>query len=601
MARARGGGPVEPTSAEITATVASLAGGAVAVYPTETFYGLGAHALDADAVARVAALKGRDGDKPIAVIVARRRRSGAARRRACRSRRSVSWRGFWPGPLTLVLPGAAELPRRAHRRERRRRRPRVEPSRRTGARRRPRRADHRDERQSRRRSRRRPTSRRRAATSADGLATSTAARSLAGSGRPWYSSTTTRRAWCGPARYRSTTLRAMRSVRRRSLFRPTERRAVATFTPFCGLRYDPTTVAAIWRASWRRRTTSSTPREQASALRASPHNVIRLELNREADPYADARRDARRVAGGAACSCATPRPRFSLYAQRFTLPDGASRERVGVIGALRLESLRVRQRAPARADAREGEGRPAARCCAPAGRRCRRSSASSSAPGVDASAMLVPSPSARRRHRGRGRVARPRLADRRSRALGARSPSASRGARGLHRRRPPPLRDRAPLSRRDARDARRGGAAAGSGAVRLRAHVPDDDGRPGLVDPADASRAGDACLVPADALAAALAERFTVEELPATRRRARGAAGTRLDGSDGRGAIAASASRVRGAGASWFCTAPTERVPCRPRIVAPALRALDVAALHQVVLAGRARRCRSAIAAARPA
>ena len=84
------------------------AGGAVA-FPTETVYGLGAHAFDADAVARVFSLKGRPAGNPLIVHV-----SGPEM-----ARRVVSaWTedaerlaaAFWPGPLTIVLPKSAELP-----------------------------------------------------------------------------------------------------------------------------------------------------------------------------------------------------------------------------------------------------------------------------------------------------------------------------------------------------------------------------------------------------------------------------------------------------------------------------------------------------------
>src|SRR5205823_4753303 len=53
---------------EIVFAVAALQRGEVVAYPTETFYGLGVDALDELAVARLRALKGRDG-KAISVLV----------------------------------------------------------------------------------------------------------------------------------------------------------------------------------------------------------------------------------------------------------------------------------------------------------------------------------------------------------------------------------------------------------------------------------------------------------------------------------------------------------------------------------------------------
>lgn len=104
-----GGRSVGPTSADVAATAASLSDGAVAVYPTETFYGLGAHALDSDAVARVAALKGRDADKPIAVIVAHVDELARLVTRVPEPATRLIAR-HWPGPLTLVLPARPDLP-----------------------------------------------------------------------------------------------------------------------------------------------------------------------------------------------------------------------------------------------------------------------------------------------------------------------------------------------------------------------------------------------------------------------------------------------------------------------------------------------------------
>ena len=86
-----------------------LSHGQVIAFPTETFYGLGADALNGKAVARVVALKGRDPNNPLPVLVADEPMlqsvvtyiSPLARRLIDR---------FWPGPLTLVLPGNLGLP-----------------------------------------------------------------------------------------------------------------------------------------------------------------------------------------------------------------------------------------------------------------------------------------------------------------------------------------------------------------------------------------------------------------------------------------------------------------------------------------------------------
>ncbi len=86
-----------------------LRDGGLVAFPTETVYGLGAHALDPDAVARIFAAKGRPATNPLIVHVAS---VDAARDLASRwpeaAERLAS--RFWPGPLTLVLPKAATVP-----------------------------------------------------------------------------------------------------------------------------------------------------------------------------------------------------------------------------------------------------------------------------------------------------------------------------------------------------------------------------------------------------------------------------------------------------------------------------------------------------------
>jgi len=86
-----------------------LARGGVIAYPTETFYGFGAGAMSADAVARVFALKGRLPNNPMPLILPN---SAALDRVACAippAARALAAR-FWPGPLTLVLQAARDLP-----------------------------------------------------------------------------------------------------------------------------------------------------------------------------------------------------------------------------------------------------------------------------------------------------------------------------------------------------------------------------------------------------------------------------------------------------------------------------------------------------------
>ena len=85
------------------------AGGLVA-FPTETVYGLGAHALDAAAVRRVFAAKGRPADNPLIVHVAAADDALQVARSLPPLARELA-AAYWPGPLTLVLDARPDVPR----------------------------------------------------------------------------------------------------------------------------------------------------------------------------------------------------------------------------------------------------------------------------------------------------------------------------------------------------------------------------------------------------------------------------------------------------------------------------------------------------------
>jgi L-threonylcarbamoyladenylate synthase len=82
--------------------------GQLVAFPTETVYGLGANALDAEAVARIYAAKGRPSINPLIVHIAD----------VAQAQELAEWNEqadrlaarFWPGPLTLVLPKREVVP-----------------------------------------------------------------------------------------------------------------------------------------------------------------------------------------------------------------------------------------------------------------------------------------------------------------------------------------------------------------------------------------------------------------------------------------------------------------------------------------------------------
>jgi L-threonylcarbamoyladenylate synthase len=78
-----------------------LAGGLVA-FPTETVYGIGADACNADAVARIYSVKGRPSDHPLIVHIASMDGLGDWADDVPGYAISLA-RDFWPGPMTLVV------------------------------------------------------------------------------------------------------------------------------------------------------------------------------------------------------------------------------------------------------------------------------------------------------------------------------------------------------------------------------------------------------------------------------------------------------------------------------------------------------------------
>ena len=78
-----------------------IVGGLVA-FPTETVYGLGADACNAEAVARIYSVKGRPADHPLIVHVASIDGLGDWAR-VVPTYAIVLARDYWPGPMTLVV------------------------------------------------------------------------------------------------------------------------------------------------------------------------------------------------------------------------------------------------------------------------------------------------------------------------------------------------------------------------------------------------------------------------------------------------------------------------------------------------------------------
>lgn len=99
--------PIDP--AQIEAAARLLRAGRLVAFPTETVYGLGANALDPEAVARIYAVKGRPATSPLIVHVTsiEMAQSLVADWSDIAARLA---RRFWPGPLTLVLEKLPAVP-----------------------------------------------------------------------------------------------------------------------------------------------------------------------------------------------------------------------------------------------------------------------------------------------------------------------------------------------------------------------------------------------------------------------------------------------------------------------------------------------------------
>ena len=83
--------------------------GEVVAFPTETVYGLGANALNPDAVAKIFAAKGRPQDNPLIVHIARKEDINELTTGLNANARKIM-EHFMPGPLTIIVPKAEIIP-----------------------------------------------------------------------------------------------------------------------------------------------------------------------------------------------------------------------------------------------------------------------------------------------------------------------------------------------------------------------------------------------------------------------------------------------------------------------------------------------------------
>lgn len=100
--------PVTPEA--LAQAGALIRSGELVAFPTETVYGLGANALDADAVKRIFEAKGRPGDNPLIVHISAVEQLGPLISVEPSPMARALMDAYWPGPMTLIFPKSDLVP-----------------------------------------------------------------------------------------------------------------------------------------------------------------------------------------------------------------------------------------------------------------------------------------------------------------------------------------------------------------------------------------------------------------------------------------------------------------------------------------------------------
>jgi len=100
--------PGNPDAASLREAADIIMQGGIAIYPTETVYGIGVRYDDEAALRRLFDLKGRADRKPVLLLLPCAEDLQRVSRHVPPETLLLAQR-FWPGPLTLIVPAAAEL------------------------------------------------------------------------------------------------------------------------------------------------------------------------------------------------------------------------------------------------------------------------------------------------------------------------------------------------------------------------------------------------------------------------------------------------------------------------------------------------------------
>lgn len=100
--------PLSDHDTAFEAALAAISAGGIVIYPTDTLYGIGCDATNAEAVKKLRALKHRDSAKPLSILVS----DFAMLARHCKltAEQGKILQELLPGPYTFILPLKERLP-----------------------------------------------------------------------------------------------------------------------------------------------------------------------------------------------------------------------------------------------------------------------------------------------------------------------------------------------------------------------------------------------------------------------------------------------------------------------------------------------------------
>ena len=98
-----------PSSEDLAPCGELIRQGELVCFPTETVYGLGANALDGEAVSKIFQVKNRPADNPLIVHICDPAQMNEIAKEVPKEVKELT-EAFWPGPLTVVLPKKEHIP-----------------------------------------------------------------------------------------------------------------------------------------------------------------------------------------------------------------------------------------------------------------------------------------------------------------------------------------------------------------------------------------------------------------------------------------------------------------------------------------------------------